>query len=111
MKRFLIQLKTLNEQYIDFKNKSHTLRGKEKKFQNFIKKALNKLNEPYINNDSSLKMNRSNCLNSQINEISFQNTDSFTNYFLNRSNHQSKNEFETKANLEKVKNFNLRLVN
>jgi hypothetical protein len=53
LKKFLVQLQTLNNQYIEFKSNSHLLTVKEKKFQNFIKKALDKLNEPYLIQNSS----------------------------------------------------------
>lgn len=38
----------LNRKYICFKNNAHALTGKERKFSNFIKKALDELNEPYL---------------------------------------------------------------
>jgi hypothetical protein len=50
----LTQLESLNNDYINFKKNAHTLTGKEKKFQNFIKKALDKLNEPYLKLHSTL---------------------------------------------------------
>ena len=56
LKKFLTQLETLNNEYISFKSSAHLLKGKEKKFQHFIKKALDRLNEPYLVHRSNSKL-------------------------------------------------------
>ena len=102
MKKFLNQLKTLNTEYIEFKNKSHTLKGKAKKFQNFIKKALFKLNEPYLNNKKNIHIK--NNLDYKISEKSLHNSESFRNYFSENFYKKSKDNipFESQFILENV---------
>ena len=74
LKKFLNQLESLNNDYINFKKNAHTLTGKDKKFQNFIKKALDRLNEPYLkshqtlfpNTESTLDVLSTNMINNGI---------------------------------------------
>jgi hypothetical protein len=47
-KCFILQLKNLNNEYIEFKNDNKTFLGKPKKFDEFISEFIDTLNESKI---------------------------------------------------------------
>lgn len=52
-KRFILELKKLNSEYIEFKCDNKTYLGKPKKFEEFISECIDKLNESqYVRSDS-----------------------------------------------------------
>lgn len=96
-----MQLETLNTEYIQFKNNSHNLSGKNKKFQNFIKKALDKLNEPYLIKTQSMKVNIETFTDSKLNEENKK-----SELFLNSFSGLKKNNIQSEIFFYKKKVFN-----
>ena len=56
-KRFILELKKLNNEYIEFKNDNKVFLGKPKRFEEFISEVIDNLN------DSDFIKSQSNALN------------------------------------------------
>lgn len=53
-KRFILELKKLNAEYIEFKNDNKHYMGKPKKFEEFLNENIEKLNESnYVESDDN----------------------------------------------------------